>query len=277
VAGPLTPGRDDPAGLDLAGTSIGPVLRDGGKSVVTLGRHDGHPVVVKVLTSDDPFWRARFAHEIAVLRALAAHPAPVRTPGLVHTDGSRVLVVEHLPGRPLDRERYPTGPLPPGRIEDVLAALDGFAAWSPPGGLAPVFDYAARLARSHRDGTIDDRTHTVLQDLVARLGRPGRTAHGDPLPSNLLIGPTALVDFEFTGTTLPGFDLAVLHTLLVDVPGAPARIRSRVAPADEPAFLLNRALVLTRELRMHRGKERLPALTAQWGALLSELPGPGHR
>lgn len=53
-------------------------------------------------------------------------------------------------------------------------------------------------------------------------------AHGDPLPANLLLsehGECVLLDFEFTGLFAAGFDLAMLHTLLVGDPGAGVRVR----------------------------------------------------
>lgn len=263
------------AGLDLGGTVVGPVLRTTGKSIVRAGRHDGRPVAVKVLTSTDAFWRATFAREIAVYRTLAASPAPVRTPALVHTDDARVLVVERLPGRVLAEDRHPEVTEPVGPALDALAA---FAGWRPPpGALVAVVDYAGRIDRSHRDGVLDDRAHTALHALLAELGPPDAVAHGDPLPSNLLVDGDAcsLVDFEFTGRFLPGFDLAMLHTLLGASPQVRERIRGLVADAGiERPFLLNRAIVLARELRMHRtapDRALLTRLAAEWDELTATL------
>ena len=264
-------------GLDLDGTAVEQVLRTSDKSVVAEGSHRGRPVVVKVLTSSDPSWRVRFAREIDVYRALAVSPSPVQTPGLVHTDGARVLVLDRLPGRPLAADRYPDAGLPDADVDTALQALDAFAGWAPTPGLPPVVDYTERVDRYHRHGVVDDRSRARLHRLLARLGPPARLAHGDPVPSNLLIddaGRCALVDFEFTGLALPGFDLAVLHALLVRTPRAQDRIRALVADAGiADAFLVNRAVVLARELRMHAGRrpERLALITPQWADVVREL------
>jgi hypothetical protein len=266
--------------LDLGGTVVGPVLRTTDKSWLAEGTHGGRPVVVKVLTSADPAWRARFAHEIDVYHALADHPAPARTPELVHTDGTRVLIVERLPGRPLGTDRYPAAVDP----EPALRALAAFAGWMP-AHPAPASDHAGRIDRYHRLGIVDDDVRAALQRLLAGLGERRVPAHGDPLPSNLIVddgGRCGLVDFEFTGQNLPEFDLAVLHTLLVRVPGAQERVRARVTDAD--AFLAARAIVLARELRMHRAlgdgprrRHRLALIEPQWVDVVHELRRGGRR
>ncbi|MFC7344494.1 hypothetical protein ACFQRI_24070, partial [Saccharopolyspora griseoalba] len=62
----------------------------------------------------------------------------------------------------------------------------------------------------------------------------------------------ALLDFEFTGLFLPGFDLAMLHTLLAATPGAQQRIEELVTEQGiQAAFAVNQAVVLSRELRLH--------------------------
>lgn len=269
----MTAPPPDVAGLDLGGTLVGRVLRTTGKSWLAEGRHRGRPVVVKVLTSTEPSWAARFAHEIGVYRVLAESPAPVPTPTLVHTDGARVLVVDRLPGRTLAADRYPDHAASRADVDAIVRALDGFSTWTPAAGLEPVFDYAERVDRYQRHGIVDDRSRTALHRLLARLGPPDRTAHGDPVPSNLLIHGSrcALVDFEFTGLFLPGFDLAVLHTLLARTPGVQDSIRRLVADAGiEDAFLVNRAIVVTRELRIHTGPDD-GRRTRQWRSVVREL------
>lgn len=260
----------DLAGLDLGGTVAGETLRGTDKSWLAEGRRRGLPVVIKILTSTEPSWAARFAHEIGVYRTLAHRPAPVRTPALAHTDGARVLVLERLPGRPVSPDRRPDAAVPDADVEAVLCALDGFSGWSPDPRPEPVFDYAARVDRYRRHGIVDDRSRAALHDLLAGLGPPDRIAHGDPVPSNLILdgaGGCALVDFEFTGLFLPGFDMAVLHTLLARTPGVQERIRALVADAGiEDAFLLNRAVVVMRELRMHGGRD-----DGRWASVVREL------
>lgn len=282
--GPERPGLGWLAGLDLAGTTVEALLHTTDKTLLAAGHRGGRPVVVKALTSTDPFWREKFAHEISVYRALADTPAPVDTPALVHTDGHSVLVLDRLPGRVLDLDRYPTRALTDDELTAAIATVTRFGTWSPPpGALRAVFDYPDRLRRYAP--LLGPGPTAVLTRLCAELGAPADPAHGDPLPGNLILSPTpgqgaALVDFEFTGLFLPGLDLAVLHTLLAATPGAPARIRAGAAAAgvDSRALLVNRAVVLARELRIHRElpdgalrRERLALIEPQCRDLTREL------
>lgn len=295
--GPERPGLGWLAGLDLAGTTVEALLHTTDKTLLAAGHRGGRPVVVKALTSTDPFWREKFAHEISVYRAMARTPAPVDTPALVHTDGHSLLVLDRLPGRVLDLDRYPTRALTDDELTAAIATVTRFGTWRPPpGALRAVFDYPDRLRRY--GPLLGPGPTAVLTRLLAELGEPAAPAHGDPLPGNLILSPTpgqataaspgapagavtgALVDFEFTGLFLPGLDLAVLHTLLAATPGAPARIRASATAAgvDERALLVNRAVVLARELRIHRElpdgalrRERLALIEPQFHDLTREL------
>jgi len=60
--GTKRPGTERPglgwlAGLDLAGTTVEEVLHTTDKTLLAAGHRGGRPVVVKALTSTDPFWR----------------------------------------------------------------------------------------------------------------------------------------------------------------------------------------------------------------------------
>ncbi|HEY1616260.1 MAG TPA: phosphotransferase [Streptosporangiaceae bacterium] len=84
------------------------------------------------------------------------------------------------------------------------------------------FDYSERIARYHAAGYFSDADRAALDRLTALSGPPRQFCHGDPLPDNMLItesGEWALLDWEFTGLFLPGFDLAMFHVLLA-APGA---------------------------------------------------------
>lgn len=272
------------ADLDLGGIVLGAELRRTDKSLLVHGHRGDRPVVVKILLTQDRFWRQKFAHEIDLYRAFSSSPPPIRVPQLVHTDGAQVLVLEELRGRPVSEQRYPSASLPDRAMEQILEAVSSFALWQPPSHLLPppAFDYQQRLHREHQHGWLDATEHTALEGLATELDPPATVQHGDPLPSNLLLRPTgcALLDFEFTGLYLAGWDLAMLHTLLVDVPGAAERIDTyRPTACTEHGWLLNRALVLTRERRIHHElpettpgrRTRLQSLHEAWQALWREL------
>lgn len=273
----------DLAGADLGGAVPEKVLRATGKSLLALGHRDGQPVVIKALCTSEEFWAGKLAREIRAYQAFTQAPPPTRVPRLVHTDGRAVLVLERVPGHVADPERYPGHPLPPAALDAILDAVTALARWAPPAGaLAPVFDYPDRVSRYHDAGFLDDGDAAALRALLAELPPPGQPNHGDPLPSNLLLTPgggCALLDFEFTGLFLPGFDLAMLHALLAGTPGAQDRIERVVAEAGaRPEFLVNLAMVLSRELRIHAElpdgelrASRLALLRPQWQALRERL------
>jgi hypothetical protein len=279
----MTSTSHDLANIDLGGTVPGEVLRANDKSLLALGERDGLPVVIKALRTDEEFWRAKFTHEIQLYQAFTQHPPPVRVPALVHTDGHRVLVIEHIPGKPVDTERYPEQPLPAATLDTVLTTVTAFAYWTPPPGvLAPVFDYPDRVERYHRAGFFDAEDRAALHALLARTPSRWQANHGDPLPANLLLtdtGGCVLLDFEFTGLFLPGFDLAMLHILLTGTPGAHDTVDALVGKAGiEVPFLINQAMVLSRELRLHTElpenefrARRLALLRPRWDAFRARL------
>ncbi len=215
----MTTKPPDLASLDLGGVEITEILHDSEKYLLARGRHrDGRRVMIKFLRSGDELWRAKFAHEIRLYHAFSDSPPPVRVPALIHTDEAAVLAIEHMRGTVIDADRYPQHLLQESELTAVLDSVTKFARWAPPPAtLTPEFDYLDRIDRYHRKGFFDDTDHAALQALLQHLPPPAAPAHGDPLPSNFLCledGHIALLDFEFTGLFLPGFDLALLHTLV---------------------------------------------------------------
>lgn len=279
----MTSTSHDLATVDLGGVVVGEVLRASDKSLLALGDRHGLPVVIKVLRTGEEFWQAKFTHEIRLYQAFAENPPPVRVPKLVHTDGHSVLIMEHISGHVVDTERYPEQPLSGATLDAVLDTVTAFARWTPsPGVLAPVFDYPDRVERYHRAGLFDADDRAALRALLDAAPAPGQVGHGDPLPANLLLteaGGCVLLDFEFTGLFLPGFDLAMLHTLLADTPGAQDAVDALVDEAGIAVpFLINQAMVLSRELRLHTELDegefryrRLALLRPQWDAFRARL------
>ena len=265
------------------GVTIERVLRATDKSLLVAGDYRGRHAVIKACLTDEPFWQAKFSHEIGVYRAFTVSPPPVRVPELIHADPGRVIVTEYIPGHVLDTERYPADPVDPAVLDTILDTVAAFGTWkSPAKSLAAVFDYSDRVDRYHRAGFFDDRDHAALYRLADAIGPVDAVAHGDPLPANLLLsdqGECVLLDFEFTGLFAAGFDLAMLHTLLVGTPVAQARIEAIVAETGiGTPFLLNQAMVLSRELRLHTELDdsefrdsRLAMLRPQWDTFLDRL------
>ena len=276
-----SPGRRVPPEVarlagQFPGLRVEGMLNHNGKSLLAAGHAGDQPVVIKVLPERDPSWRHRQRHEIGVYQVFANNPPPVRVPRLVHTDGQRIVVMERLEGTTLGTGRYPRA-LTGQEVEAAVALVSRLHAWQPlPDGFRPVFAYHQRIVRYHATGyfTADDRR--ALERLLARCGQPRQLNHGDPLPGNMLRMPSgewALLDWEFTGLFLPGFDLAMLRVLLAGTPGATdflEDIAHRAGYAD--AYLVNLAVVLSRERRIHLTLSRdhplrvarLPAIEDAW-------------
>lgn len=271
------------ATVDLGGATVDGILRASATSLLATGQLGGKPVVIKLLRSTDPTSTARFTHEITVYRVMRDWPPPARVPELLHTDGRRVLVVGQLNGHVAADARQPERALT-GRTADVmLDAVQAFARWQPPHeALQDTFGYRDRVDGYHRAGWFDDTDRTVLHQVLDEAGPADRPQHGDVTPTNILIGHRdwALVGFERTGLYLPGFDLALLHTVLSATPGLPERLAGLAADITEPAaWLANRALALAGERRL-AGKLPLDApgrrsrterLEAEWHHLRTQL------
>ncbi|MFM9726974.1 aminoglycoside phosphotransferase family protein [Streptomyces niveiscabiei] len=240
------------------------VLRRSGRSVLLAGTTGRKQAVAKCLLDHSPAWAERGRHEIAAYRTFVRQRPPVRTPRLIAADPENcVLVIERMAGRVAALTRHPVEAPPRADIRAALAAVCRLNAWRPPAGTfdAPL-DYAARISRYHDLGLLTDRDLGDLQKLLhgiaqsAGRGGMGQFCHGDALLSNLLLSPAGpvLVDWEHAGWYLPGYDLAVLWSVLADAPGARRQISQlaqSAGPASRDAFLVNLMLVLTREIRTY--------------------------
>jgi Phosphotransferase enzyme family len=207
----------------------------------------------------------------------------VRVPRLVHTDGRRIVVIERLEGTTLGTGRYPRV-LTCAEVGAAAALVGRLHGWRPlPGGFRPDFAYHERIVRYQATGYFTEDDRRALERLLARCGQPWQLNHGDPLPGNMLRLPSgewALLDWEFTGLFLPGFDLAMLGVLLAGTPGATGFLEDlahRAGCAD--AYLVNLAVVLSRERRIHLTLPedhalrvaRLPAIDAAWAQARERL------
>lgn len=258
------------------GLIIGDVLRQTDKSALIAGTVASRSVVAKIQLDDDPFWTAKFAHEVGVYRQFQQHQPPVPVPRLIHTD-AQVLVLERLDGVALAHGRYPDHTLPDGEVDAVIDTITTLNTWRfPTGAFVPIFDYSERIDRYHAHGILTAGDADLLRTLLGSCTQEWELSHGDPLPSNVLVltggEHAALLDLEFTGLFLPGFDLALLHTLLARTPRARDRIEHIVGTRQIGVpFAINLAMVLTREIRTHRElpdgaphKQHLSLIEAGW-------------
>ncbi len=267
-----------------AGMTGTQVVRGTGKSMLVAGEMAGEPVIAKILLTADPFWVAKWRHEIDIYRSFAREHPPVRIPQLKWTNGQTALILEWVGDRPADEGRYLSGPLDAGDIAAVVVAAQAISTWQPavPGSPARrvMVDYEKRIERYHRRGFFTEADREALTRLLARCGDRREFGHGDLLPANILLGAghaCTVVDWEFGGQYLPGYDLATLYVLLGDAaPAIRPRIEAAVTLAGtDAAFCVNLACILVRELRIHQelndtdiARDRLPGLSRGVG------PGP---
>lgn len=261
----------------LTGTRV---VRGTGKSLLVAGVMDGEPVIAKILITEDPFWVAKWQHEIDIYRSFERERPPVQIPQLKWTNGLNALILEWIGGPPADEGRYLSRPLDPGDISALVAAVQAIGTWQPavPGSpaLRVMVDYRRRIERYHRRGFFTAADRGALIQLLDRAGDRRQFGHGDLLPANVLFGAAhtcTLVDWEFGGQYLPGYDLATLYVLLG---GAAPLIRQVIegavgASGTGPEFSVNLACILVRELRIHQeltatdaARARLPGLRAEW-------------
>ncbi|MFI6984742.1 phosphotransferase [Embleya sp. NPDC050154] len=241
------------------GFTAGAVLRRTPRSLLLSGAVGRGPVVVKYLTDPSPHWLQRFRHEVNAYRTFTRQRPPVRVPRLIAADPERrILVMEHVAGRPAANERHPGTAMARADVRAVLNAFTTLNRWKPPPGSFPLaFDYPARVDRYHKLGLLTDRDAGDLAQLLRGLSRvPAQFCHGDAVLSNILLTAqgAALVDWESSGYHLPGYDLAVLWTLLARDPMTRRQIiqtAQQSGSLSRDAFLVNLMLVLVREIRLN--------------------------
>ncbi|MEV4708685.1 aminoglycoside phosphotransferase family protein [Actinoplanes sp. NPDC049316] len=248
-----------PADVDtldhLPGWYPGEQLRRTDKAVTIAGRWHGHDVVAKQLTSSERHWVKRFTHEVSAYRAFTDAPPPWPVPRLHHA-GSRVLIIERLPGASPHTDRYPPQ-LPERIVRGMIEALTGFAAWHPPPGplSMPATDWPARIRRYTAAGDLPDDIQQPL--LQAVTSAPLVFGHGDPLASNALASagqPLIFIDYEFAGMYPPGADLALLGLWLGRHDPSAEQRCAQVAEAGGslPRYRAMRVLWLAREQRVYQ-------------------------
>jgi aminoglycoside phosphotransferase (APT) family kinase protein len=186
--------------------SVDAVLHHTDKAIVAAGHHDGRPVVIKLITTTDPYWRLRRSHEIHVYRRFAAHPPPVRAPRLIHDDGDTLMLLTKLPGVRLHDARHVDTDLSAATVAAILGAVNTVPDWQPATPPAAVIaDYPGRVDAEYAAGLLDDLARETIRALLTQCGHRREIQHGDPLPANLLLDrqDCGLADWEFAGLYLP--------------------------------------------------------------------------
>ena len=237
------------------------ILARTGKCLLIRGTLAGQLAVAKYLVEPDAYWSTRFVKEIRWYRLFMQHTPPVAIPRLLFADEMLALsVLEFLEGQPLGRTRYATQALPPGQIETLLTELSRLHSWRVPPAQslsALVADYRDKFQSYAVRGSLSADDSSNLTQLLGRDQWAPEFNHGDLLPSNCLAlgSGLALIDWEFAGYYLPGYDLALLWALLQADSVARRCIIELVrrrGTAAERAFVINQMRVIAREISIHQ-------------------------
>lgn len=232
------------------------------KSELLAGEIDGVAVVAKRLVRDNDVWAWYLAREIAIYRAFAADPPPVRVPKLVLASDD-VLIVERMAGAPLATRRSPQAVLDERVLWELFSIRERFASYK---GKLPTAPPPPAVRSQLRSRFLEDPTDPVewIRDGIARAASrkilPSDAAasivvmltghdevvpsHGDLLLRNAIGygAKVGLVDWECAGMHHTDWDLALLWTQL-----APEQ-RPFVETGRSPAFLGVVAFALAREI-----------------------------
>ena len=265
------------AALRLCGdfVAVGPGFRTG-KCELLRGVTQAGPVFAKRLIETGTLWQRLFAREIENYELFELTPPPVRVPRLVAADPTqKLLIIEAVDGLPLATDRYPASEPARNHLLSVIATADVLGRWrKAPGstreqergdvtlpGEPDVTEwYVDRIRRAAGEGDfLPPREADALLAVARQGGVIGEFAHGDLLLTNVLAGPEiVLIDWEYGGEFIAGWDLAVLWTICQDHSSARSLIEEHVAawPVERrQGFLLNQAVAVEREIRIHRRAE----------------------
>jgi len=263
--------KHDELAREIAATAfpdvrITSVLARTGKSVLLCGKTMTRRVVVKVLTSDDPVWRQRFASEISFYRNAGVESPPVCVPQLLGVSGDgTAMLLEHVSGDPLSASRHRSHRVAGRRLDLCLESLSALACWRPSWLGSADENFSDKLVMKAEDqaarGALTSADVAAMVKLIGRVGSKRQLAHGDMIPTNCLFhgNRVFLVDWEHAGLHLPTCDHALLWVVLHH-----RRDRQAIAASAQAArgpraaaFAVNRLLLIAREIRIHQEASEL--------------------
>jgi hypothetical protein len=253
------------------------------KCLLTYGQYDGRPAIAKLTGPRDGPWRWYFDRELALYRAFAREPAPVRVAALLASDEVEgVMVFEWLMGECMCETRAARRSLGPALLEAVLDSLDRFATLSLDDPRWPAIAPDAAVTRALRDRLLEDPSAPIewVCEGLALSGRRGllpersalravervrahpvaRASHGDFLLRNVMAtaDDVAWIDLECAGAHAVGWDLALLWVNVVaeDRAAIERRVERLGSIEAERAWAACALFAIARE-RLYRARARV--------------------
>jgi aminoglycoside phosphotransferase (APT) family kinase protein len=212
---------------------------------MTYGQYRGRPAIAKLTGPRDGPWRWYFDRELALYRAFAREPAPVRLAELYFADEREgVMVFEWPRGQCVCETRAARRSVGQERLEAILDSLEAFAALSVSDPRIPAIEPDPSVTKALRDRLLEDPSAPLAwieegllasankrllpESIAARAAERlrehsvVRASHGDFLLRNVMaLGgdePRAIawIDLECAGPHAQGWDLGLLWVNVVD-------------------------------------------------------------
>jgi len=234
------------------------ILDSSGKCFVAIGVKEDKPVFIKSLLPNATEWKEKFSHEIALYRLFQQTSPSIKLPQLIYAEeNDALLILDYIEGQTLESERYLTTALSSNDIHEILQITKALAAWKPKDiSMFSAWNYHERLQKYRKRELFSDKEARHLSNLIDSYKEPFEIAHGDLLLKNIIRTPKqeyVLIDWEFSGLFMPGFDLALLHTIMFRDKDSRKAIENEVSlNRIELPFLINKAMIIARETHIHR-------------------------
>lgn len=257
-------------------------IMETGKSKILSGRIRNKPVIVKMLTLDDPYWKNKFANEIKIYRAFNKHSAPVKTVKAIYSNIPKgILVYEQIMAQPLSRSRYPSDSAQFKYCPQIVSDIEKISSYNhlarQPGTDENNF-WIRKASNYTKSGLLSAGDLEKINHLMSISSRDVKFAHGDLLLTNCLVvdhdATVAYLDWEFAGYYPKGYDLAQLWIIMMKSPDSRRHILDHVFTNQKSfpcEFFINLFLLIAREIKIHREAGDIPGFPQILEGLATDL------
>jgi thiamine kinase-like enzyme len=264
-------------------------LNSSDKSFVAIGEKSEIKVIVKILMSQEKIWKDKFIYETSIhnLFKEEKNTIPFNFIDVLYSSNN-CFIAEYIDGKEISSDRYPNSFLSESTIKNILNLQDLISSWRCKNtDFLKVWNYQEKLEKYYIKGFLSKEEHSILSDLLLKENEL-EFNHGDLLLSNIMIDSNNRyipIDWEFAGLFIPGFDLALLDTLLIKNDYARKSIEKIVYSKNmKIPFLINKVFVVMREIKIHRElpdnlsfkNERLSFLEDEWENIRQNLKYGGY-
>jgi len=207
--------------------------------------------LIKTLISDNSVWVEKFNTEKKCYIEFKEKPIDVKTPNLIDFN-EKSITLTFIEGIAICEERYSEENIDASIIKNITNDIAKINLYK--SSTANKIDYKEKINKYASKGLIQSDIATKLIKAINIISFR-EFNHGDMLLKNIILTPKndiAFIDWEFAGLYIKGYDFALLHTTLALNKQAQTIIEEKVKELSiETEFLINKALVIARELKIH--------------------------